>query len=236
VALGGLVAVLRRRAALGGFTADVVATARFAAARERTRPGPLVRIVFAECTTADAGHDAERLNEAFEGAIEAEGALLDDLPERLERFHYDLIATTTFHADEAKAHAAGRMPVVAMLVGPGYLELVHEIAGLRPGQKVGLVCATSRGTRNLAETLQLSGTEGIELVSATVDSDEELDAVDREADLILLSRDALARGLETRFSAPERLRAWAYDFDPSGLELLRRSIEHVQAARRAAEA
>ena len=65
--------------------------------------------------------------------IEAEGALLDDLPERLDRFHYDLVATTTFHADEAQALVAGRVPVVAMLVGPGYLELVHEIAGLPRG-------------------------------------------------------------------------------------------------------
>ena len=67
--------------------------------------------------------------------IEAEGALLDDLPDRLERFHYDLVATTTFHADEAQVLVAGRIPVVAMLVGPGYLELVHEIAGLPNGSQ-----------------------------------------------------------------------------------------------------
>ena len=93
------------------------------------------------------------------GLIEAEGALLDDLPDRLDRFHYDLIATTTFHADEAQALAAGRVPVVAMLVGPGYLELVHEIAGLPRGARVGLVCASSRGTDNILETLSMSGTK-----------------------------------------------------------------------------
>ena len=122
-----------RRAAQAGFTADELAAATFAAATERKRPGPLVRVLFAECTNADAGYDAERLVDAFPGVIEAEGALLDDLPERLERFHYDLVATTTFHADEAQVLAAGRVPVVAMLVGPGYVELVHEIAGLPRG-------------------------------------------------------------------------------------------------------
>ena len=96
-------------------------------------PGPLVRVLFAECTNADAGYDAERLVDEFPGLIEAEGALLDDLPDRLERFHYDLVATTTFHADEAQALVAGRVPVVAMLVGPGYVELVHEIAGAADG-------------------------------------------------------------------------------------------------------
>ena len=112
-----------------------------------------VRVLFAECTTADAGYDAERLNREFAGLIEAEGTLLDELPERLDRFHYDLVATTTFHADEAQALVGGRVPVVAMLVGPGYVELVHEIAGLPAGSRVGVVCASDRGTDNIAETL-----------------------------------------------------------------------------------
>src|SRR6476619_5216950 len=189
-ALAGLVAEMLRRASHAGFTADEVAAATFAAATERKRPGPLVRVLYAECTNADAGYDAERLVDEFPGMIEAEGALLDDLPDRLDRFHYDLIATTTFHADEAQALAAGRVPVVAMLVGPGYLELVHEIAGLKPGSRVGLVCASERGAENMAETLALSGTTGVELLSATMDAERDLDLIDRTADVILLSREA----------------------------------------------
>jgi DNA-binding transcriptional regulator YhcF (GntR family) len=230
-ALAGLVAEMLRRASQAGFTADEVAAATFAAATERKRPGPLVRVLFAECTTADAGYDAERLNDAFAGSIEAEGALLDELPERLDRFHYDLVATTTFHADEAQALVHGRVPVVAMLVGPGYVELVHEIAGLRAGSRVGLICASERGTENIAETLALSGAEGIKIVSATIGADDDLELVDRTADIILMSREALAVGLERRFSRPERIRPWTYEFDPSGLELLRRAIEHAVADR-----
>jgi DNA-binding transcriptional regulator YhcF (GntR family) len=231
-ALAGIVAEMLRRAAQAGFTADEVAAATFAAATERKRPGPLVRVLFAECTNADAGYDAERLNQAFPEVIEAEGTLLDDLPDRLDRFHYDLVATTTFHADEAQALVHGRVPVVAMLVGPGYVELVHEIAGLPAGSRVGLVCASSRGTDNIAETLALSGTKGIDLVSATIGADDDLELVDRTADIILMSREALASGLEERFDRRERIRPWTYEFDPSGLEILRRAIEHVIAARR----
>ncbi|HEY7589488.1 MAG TPA: hypothetical protein VH723_00705, partial [Candidatus Limnocylindrales bacterium] len=218
-----------------GFTADEVAAATFAAATERKRPGPLVRVLFAECTNADAGYDAERLVNEFPGIIEAEGTLLDDLPDRLDRFHYDLVATTTFHADEAQALVHGRAPVVAMLVGPGYVELVHEIAGLPAGSRVGLVCASERGTDNIAETLALSGAKGIDLVSATIGSEDDLAVVDRTADVILMSRQALAEGLERRFSRRERIRAWTYEFDPAGLEFLRRAIERVYATR-AAEA
>ena len=231
-ALAGIVAEMLRRAALAGFGADEVASAAFAAASERKRPGELVHVLFAECTNADAGYDAARLNDAFPGLIEVEGTLLDDLPDRLERFHYDLVATTTFHADEAQALVHGRVPVVAMLVGPGYVELVHEIAGLKAGSRVGLVCASERGTENMAETLALSGTTGVELLSATIEAKEDLDLIDRTADVILLSREAIANELDQRFDRPERVRRWSYEFDPAGLELLRRSIEHVMATRR----
>src|SRR6185295_9824254 len=186
------------------------------------RPGPLVRVLFAECTSADAGYDAERLTAEFPDVVEVEGALLADLPERLDRFHYDLVATTTFHADEAQALVAGRVPVVAMLVGPGYLELVHEVAGLPNGSRVGLVCASERGADNIQETLAIAGNRGVEIVSALIAA---------TADLILMSREALAAGLDQSFSRPERIRPWTYDFDPSGLELLRRAIEHAASTR-----
>ena len=163
--------------------------------------------------------------------IEAEGALIDDLPERLDKFHYDLVATTTFHADEAQVLAAGRLPVVAMLVGPGYLELVHEIAGLRPGSRVGLVCANERGAENILETLQLSGTSGVEIVPALIGETDELRVVDETADLILMSREALAAGLDRQMHDEDRILQWSYEFDPAGLELLRRAIEHVAAER-----
>jgi DNA-binding transcriptional regulator YhcF (GntR family) len=231
-ALAGIVAEMLRRAAQAGFGADEVAAAAFAAASERKRPGPKVQVLFAECTNADAGYDAARLGDAFADLIDVEGALLDDLPDRLDRFHYDLVATTTFHADEAQALVHARVPVVAMLVGPGYLELVHEIAGLAPGSRVGLVCASARGADNIAETLSLSGTTGVELISATMDDDRQLELIDRTADVILLSREAIANGLDQRFDRVERVRRWSYEFDPAGLELLRRSIEHVAASRR----
>jgi DNA-binding transcriptional regulator YhcF (GntR family) len=229
-ALAGIVAEMLRRAAHAGFTADELAAATFAAATERKRPGPAVRVLFAECTSADAGYDAERLVDAFP-SIEAEGALLDDLPDRLERFHYDLVATTTFHADEAQVLVAGRVPVVAMLVGPGYLELVHEVAELPNGSRVGLVCASERGADNIQETLAIAGNRGVEIVSALIARPEDLDVIDQTADLILMSREALAAGLDSSFSRPERIRPWTYEFDPSGLELLRRAIEHAASGR-----
>jgi hypothetical protein len=118
-----------------------------------------------------------------------------------------------------------------MLVGPGYLELVHEIAALPPGSRVGVVCATERGADNIAETLALSGTRGVEILGATPDDEEGLELINRTSDVVLLSREAAAMGVGTRFVRPERVRSWTYEFDPSGLEILRRAIDHVRAAR-----
>jgi hypothetical protein len=83
----------------------------------------------------------------------------------------------------------------------------------------------------MAETLALSGTTGVELISATMDAERDLDLIDRTADVILLSREAIANGLARRFDRPERVRQWSYEFDPAGLEFLRRAVEHVIAAR-----
>jgi DNA-binding transcriptional regulator YhcF (GntR family) len=235
-ALGAIVSEMLRRAAQAGFTPDEVAAAAYAAASERKRPGEQVRVLFAECTTADAGYDAERLNREFAGAIEAEGTLLDEIPDRLDRFHYDLVATTTFHADEAQALAAGRVPVVAMLVGPGYLELVHEVSALPQGSRVGVICASDRGTENIAETLAIAGTQGVEIVGAAIGDADRIGLVDRTAELILISREALAQGLDRKLSGPERIRLWAYEFDPAGLELLRRAVEHAASSRTEAAA
>ena len=65
-----------------------------------------------------------------------------------------------------------------------------------------------------------------------MDDDRQIELIDRTADVILLSREAIANGIDQRFDRPERVRRWSYEFDPAGLELLRRSIEHVVAARR----
>ena len=64
-----------------------------------------------------------------------------------------------------------------------------------------------------------------------LDDPESLRSVDESADLILMTREALAAGLNRKMARPERVHQWSYEFDPSGLEILRRAIEHVLAER-----
>ena len=166
------------------------------------------------------------------GMIEAEGALLDDLPERLDRFHYDLVATTTFHADEAQA--LRRRP------GPGRgdarrARATSSSSTRSPALPAGLagrprLRLASAASDNIARDARRSrGRRGVEIVSALIGDADDLELVDRTADLILMSREALARARPARSRARSAIRPWTYEFDPSGLELLRRAIEHVAA-------
>ncbi len=68
-------------------------------------------------------------------------------------------------------------------------------------------------------------------MSSTIDDTERLTLVDRTADVILMSREALNVGLDRQMRDPDRIRPWSYEFDPAGLELLRRAVEHVVAGR-----
>ena len=45
-----------------------------------------------------------------------------------------------------------------------------------------------------------------------------------------MSREALNAGLDRQMH-DQGIRRWSYEFDPAGLELLRRAIEHVAAER-----
>jgi DNA-binding transcriptional regulator YhcF (GntR family) len=230
-ALEGLVAELLRAAARSGYSADEVASAVYAVAAERKHPGPRVQVLFVECTTADAQRAAERIAASFEGIADADGVLIDRVDERLGRFHYDLVATSTFHADETIALVDGRAPVIAMLAAPSYAEMLDEVRALPPGSTVGLVCATERSTQNIAQWLRESGGARVELLTALQGDDAALDRADRVADLLLLTREALEIGLAARFRRQERIREWTYDLDPAGLELLRLAIERIRAAR-----
>lgn len=232
--LDGLVAELLRSAARAGYSADEVASAVYAAASERRRPGPLAHVLFVECTAADARRAAEQIGASFADIAEADGALIDHVAERLERSHYDLVATSTFHADETIELVAGRAPVIALMAAPSYAELLDEIAALPPGTTVGMVCSSARSTANMVDWLARSGGRTRHLEAVAGDEDA-IDRVDREADVLLLTQEALEIGLAPRFGRPERIREWTYDLDPAGLELLRLAIERVRAAR-AAEA
>ena len=155
--------------------------------------------------------------DAFPGQIDAEGTLLDELPDRLDRFHYDLVATTTFHADEAQALVHGRVPVVAMLVGPGYVELVHEIAATEGGLpgRAGLRVGARRGQHGRdPRAVGYDRRRGAQRPDGRR-SRHRARSIGPPTSSCSRARRS-RRASTTRFERPERIRQWSYEFDPSG--------------------
>ena len=216
--LAGIVAETLRRAAQLGFTPDEVAQAIFTGGHGREASGPHIACCSRSARTADAkrgrGADLGGVSER----VEVIPVLLDELPERLDRYHYDLVATTTFHADEAQAYVAGRVPVVAMLVGPGYMSLIHEITGLPPGSRRGRRLRIPAGRGEHRRGAPARGRLGRrDRLGRRPDGARSSSRSNREADLVLMSREAMALGLEARFDRPERLREWTLRVRPGRL-------------------
>ena len=92
--------------------------------------------------------------------------------------------------------AAGRVPVVAMLVGPGYLELVHEIAGLPRGRGSGSCARRSAARTTCSRRSRCRARGRRDRLGAHRRATDDLELIDRTADLILMSREALAAGLD----------------------------------------
>ena len=192
-----------RRAAQAGFTPDEVAAAAYAAASRaqaarRAGPRPVRRM----------HHRGRRLRRrAAEPRVPRRDRGRGHAPRRAARAArpVPLRPRRDDHVPRRRGPGAGGRPGAgrgdARRAGLRRARPRDRRAARAPAS--GVVCASDRGTENIAETLSIAGTKGVEIVSATIDDDERLALVDRTADLILMSREALAQGLDKRL-APTR--------------------------------
>ena len=196
-ALAGVVAEMLRRAAHAGFTADEVAAATFAAATERKRPGsarprPLRRVHERRCRLRrrTARRRVPRL-------IEVEGALIDDLPERLERFHYDLSRRRPSMPTRPRSSPRAGSRSWRCSSAPAISSSSTRSPGCRPGRGWAWSAPRSAARRTCSTSLRLSGTPGVEIVHARSSASPTRSRPStRASDLILMSREALAAGLD----------------------------------------
>jgi GntR family transcriptional regulator len=229
-ALTELVSELLMRGAQRGFAPDELATAVYAAAQERKKPGSRVRVLFVDDTQSDALSCATVLAEAFGDVADVEGALIEEIDGRLSNFHYDLVATTPGHAEATQQRVARRRPVLVMLVVPTYSEVLRELSAARPGSTLALICETEQGLANMDTTFR-SFRGRLNIMKAGHDSKDELRRIDEDADLILVTRAAVHLGAIDGFSRAERVREFSGEFDKAGLELLGHAIGSVLAER-----
>ena len=167
-------------------------------------PGDQVRVLFAECTTADAGYDAERLNREFAGSIEAEGTLLDELPGAPRaiplRPRRDDDLPRRRGAGPRRRPGAGRRDARRA----GLRRARPRDRGPEPAGRGSASCAPpTAAPRTSARPSRSPGTAGRRApVGDHPRRRERLALIDRTADLILMSREALPRDSTSGSSGP----------------------------------
>jgi DNA-binding transcriptional regulator YhcF (GntR family) len=195
-ALTGQIDRLLATASAASFSLDdLVAALTMRAARRRASARP--RIGFVECNPVDLAYFSRLVREAVDVPVSA--MLLHELPARLS--DVDLVATTFFHAEEARRLCARRGPrdgprrnieVVGLMALPDFGTL-EQLARLPRARTVALVCATREGTTSKARSLAAVGLRTPRLRTATLDDGPGLEAALAGADVVLAAPRVLDR-------------------------------------------
>jgi DNA-binding transcriptional regulator YhcF (GntR family) len=169
--------LLGAAAASGLSLDDLLATISVRAGRRRGQPRP--RIGFIECNPVDLAYFSRLIREAVD--VPVVPMLLDQLPKRLAEV--DLVATTFFHVERARAAANG-LEVVGLMALPDFRTL-DEVGRLPRTQRVALICATREGVMSKARSLAAVGLRTPRLQTATLDDPESIMGVLARCDAVL---------------------------------------------------
>jgi DNA-binding transcriptional regulator YhcF (GntR family) len=173
---------------------DLIAMLTVRASRRREAGRP--RLGFVECNPVDLAYFSRLVRDAVE--VPVVPMLLEELPRRLAEV--DLVATTFFHAEEARRAARG-VEVVGLMALPDFTTL-DEVARLPRTLRVALVCATREGATSKARSLAAVGLRTPRLRSATLD-DPGLGLLLARSDVLLAAPRVLDR---VREAVPPQVR------------------------------
>jgi hypothetical protein len=123
--------------------------------------------------------------------------------------------TTAYHAEEVRP-LAPHLPVVSLMLDPGFLEAASEVAGLPAGTRVGVVYACRTPRQNVAGTVRRLGPT-LEVVEAAAPDEPALADCD-----VLIGWDETGRGAPPR--PEQRLLTWTFGIDPAAFVHLRRQL------------
>lgn len=203
-----------RDAASQGIAPEEFAAGAFARAAQRAAVGAR-RLLFVECGRDDADVFVTQLREAFGDDVErVEGALIGEVEERLLLGGVDAVVTTAYHAEEVRA-LVSEVPVVSLLPAPGFMDVVAEIAALRPGTRVGVPYPCKTPRRNAAAMIRRLAPR-VDVIEADSGDDPAM----ADCDVVVTWTEAAAASLVTD---KPRL-SWDYGVDEAALVHLRRQL------------
>jgi GntR family transcriptional regulator len=217
-----------------GVSPDEFASTAYTRARLYPADSPEVNLLFVECNNADMEYYARTIHAGT--GIEPKTVLIEDLADRGSGFFnsFDLVATTFFHVAELQEMVGFDRGVLALMVGPDYLEVMARLADLPQGTRVGLICAEQKGADAMRHSLIGAGTTYLHYITAGLDQPEKLKKVFDESDQIFISRLAM-RAHEGNWPLEKPLQMYIDDLDDSALRLLRREIQRINQLNTAAE-
>jgi len=209
-----------------GVSPDEFASAAYTRARLYPAGAPEVNLLFVECNKADMEYYARTIHVGT--GIEPETVLIEDLADKGSEFFnsFDLVATTFFHVAELQEMIGSDQAVLALMVGPDYLEVMARLGSLPEGTHVGLICAEQKGADSMRHSLIGAGTTYLHYITAGIDQPEKLKTVFDESDQIFVSRLAI-QAHEGSWPADKPLQMYIDDLDDSALRLLRREIQRI---------
>jgi DNA-binding transcriptional regulator YhcF (GntR family) len=207
---------------------DLVATITIRAGRRRrgmSRP----RLGFVECNPVDLAYFSRLVRQAVE--VPVVPMLLSELASR--RAEVDLVVTTFFHVEEARARSEG-IEVVGLMALPDFRTL-EEIARLPRTQRVALVCATREGVMSKARSLAAVGLQTPRLQTATLEEPQALAEVLAPSDVVLAAPRVIDR-IRSQVPGSARIIPFASVLSDGAVALLHERIAAWRVRRGGVEA
>jgi DNA-binding transcriptional regulator YhcF (GntR family) len=220
--------VLATAAAAGYSLDDLVAAVTLRAGRRRSSARP--RVGFVECNPVDLAYFSRLLRAAVD--VPVVSMELNELPQRLNEV--DLVATTFFHAEEARRLCAqSGVEVVGLMALPDFRTL-EQLARLPRARTVALICATREGVTSKARSLAAVGLRTPRLLTATLGDEPGLAAVISRADVVLAAPRVLDR-VRAQIPSSKRVVPFASVLSDGAVALLNERIAAWRAGRGALE-
>lgn len=214
-----------------GISLEEFALAAFSRAQIESRKKPrALEVHFIECNHADLKFYKEQLEK--EVGVEIKTFLVDEVEQQIKAGRYpsndiDLAVTTFFHLNEIKEHLkSAPFEVIGIMAGP-HIKTLMELSSLPDKTRLGIVCVSWRGVKNMEGSILNSGLTNVIPVPFPINDPTLFNEKIQQIDAVLTSQACFE---EVKAQLPPRVKLFVYDrvLDQGGIQMLKSAIEEIQ--------
>ncbi len=214
-----------------GISLEEFALAAFSRAQIESRRKPrTLEVHFIECNQADLKFYKEQLEK--EVGIEIKTFLIDEVEQQIKAGHYpskdiDLVVTTFFHLHEIKELLKNApFEVIGIMAGP-HIKTLLELSSLPEKTRLGIVCVSWRGVKNMEGSILNSGLTNVIPVLFPITDPALFKEKIHQVDTVLTSQACYE---EVKAQLPPQVKLIMYDrvLDQGGIQMLKEAIEEIR--------